>query len=141
MIEITVSNSINAKIEAVFELLIDYSGYKNWWLIPVETLEGKERYFQFSPIPFVKIGLQESLAQPYGKLTFNYIKGPFRGEGIWVLKQLANDLLDIRYTVKLQPVNKLIELAANTKFFEWKHSQDIQNIIQTIEKEVGETDH
>ena len=137
MIEIKVSGLIQSKIDAVDDLLKNYSSYNDWWLIPTETIDGKEKYFQFTPLPFVKIGLEEDFYHANRELRFRYVKGPFRGTGIWELEKIDGET-QISYTIRLKPVNFLIGLMAKTPFFKWKHSQDIRNIIKEIEKKVTE---
>ncbi len=137
MIEIVVSDIINARINVVDSLLKNYATYHEWWLIPTETIEDKEKYFQFSPLPFVKIGLEEDSYHPNNELVFRYVKGPFRGIGIWELEESA-DKTRLSYTIKLQAVNFIIGLMAKTIFFRWKHSQDILNIMKAIEKQAVE---
>jgi len=137
MIEIKVSEIINVKIDKVDNLLINYASYNEWWLIPTETIKGKDKYFQFSPLPFVKIGLVEDLYQPNNELKFRYIKGPFRGTGIWKLEGIDNKT-QISYTINLKPVNIIFGLMAKTRIFRWKHNQDIKNIIKELEKKAAE---
>ena len=138
MIEIIVSDIINTRINKVDNLLKNYSAYNEWWLIPTETLKDKENYFQFSPLPFVKIGLEEDFYQPNRMLRFKYIKGPFRGIGQWQLEKSENDSTKISYTIRIKPINSIFGLMAKTKLFKWKHSQDILNIMKKIEKKAAE---
>jgi len=135
MIEITVSELIEAELDEVFKVLLNIKDYKNWWLVPVEKIEGKKNMFKFSPLNFVEIVLIEDYHIKNKELQFKYVKGPFRGTGKWELKKHPiKGLLSIKYTIKLKPINLLIGLLANTKLFRKKHSTDILNIIKNIEK-------
>lgn len=138
MIEIIVSDIINVQPNKAYEILKDYGAYKNWWSIPTETFNNKMNYFQFNPIPFVSIGLEENFSELNKIIVFNYVKGPFRGQGKWELSNLENSKTKISYTINLKPINLIFGIIANTKLFKWKHKQDITNIIEKIKEKTAE---
>ena len=134
MIEISVSDIVKAQVNSVDNILKNYSGYKEWWIFPIETFENNRFYFQFSPIPCIKIGLKEDSYHPKKKLQFEYVRGPFRGIGFWELEDVGNSQTKISYTIRLEPLNNIIGLMAKTKIFYWKHSSDIKKLIREIKK-------
>ena len=137
MIEISVSDIVEAQVNSVDNILKNYGGYKEWWIFPIEILETDGFYFQFSPIPCIRIGLRENYYHPKKKLQFEYVRGPFRGIGFWELEDLGNRNTKISYTIKLEPINDFIGLMAKTKSFRWKHSSDIKKLIREIEKKAA----
>jgi hypothetical protein len=134
VIEISVSEIVKAQVTSVDNILKNYTQYKEWWIFPIDISVVNGFYFQFSPIPFIIIGLKEDSYRPGKKLQFKYARGPFRGIGFWELEDLGNSKTKISYTIKLEPRNNFIGLMAKTKLFNWKHSSDIKKLIREIEK-------
>ena len=137
MIEISVSDIVNAQINSVDNILKNYNGYEEWWIFPIDIFETNKFCIQFSPVPCIKIGLKEDYHHPKRKLQFEYVRGPFRGIGFWELEDLGNGKTKLSYTIKLKPINNIIGLMAKTKIFNWKHSSDIKKLIRQIKKKAA----
>ena len=90
MIEITVSEVIDTNLQVANNLLRDYPSFKRWWTIPIKKVDRKNKYFEFSPFPFIRIGLEEDSYHTNKEIKYKYIKGPFRGFGVWELEKIAS---------------------------------------------------
>lgn len=134
MVEITVSQTIEAPIQNVYEVLIDIQSYPYWWELPIKYKGSQEGYFQFSPLPGIHIGLEKIFHVNQKLLQFKYVKGPFRGTGNWNVQQKSENLTWISYSIELEPTNYLFNLISSTNLFKTKHTNDIKKLIRTIEK-------
>lgn len=133
MIEITVKKVLDIPKEAIFSLLRNYSEYPKWWPVSVRVSLSAKKYFEFIPLPGIRIGQEESWTVENTEIELSYRKGPFRGTGTWCLEDANDQCTELSYEVRLKPVNQLINLAARTPFFRYKHRSDIQKIISAME--------
>ena len=134
MIHIPVSEIIEGKAEEIFAILRDYDNYENWWVIPVKRTGENPHSVELSPAPFTTVRWKEDSFILNKELRFEYVKGPFRGVGVWKIEPI-NDSKKVKltYTINLKPVNFFVGLAAGTPFFKMKHTKDIRDIIRKIE--------
>jgi ribosome-associated toxin RatA of RatAB toxin-antitoxin module len=135
VVDIKVTKVIHAQIGQVYSILVDFNNYGKWWPIPVKIIDKEKGHFEIRPIPFVGIGLQIDHYSLNKEIIIKYIYGPFRGKGRWELKPILKEKVEISYSIRLIPVNRLINFIASTKFFEKKHTDDIKDIILGIERQ------
>lgn len=136
LIEITVTHNLKCTPEQIFKVLWDWERFSDWWSVPVTLLQ--EEILVVKPLPFVSIFMIRSEADPPKRLIFNYIKGPFRGEGIWQIKEISDraGYSHVQYTIRLYPINLFVQLVASTWFFRAKHRYDIYRIFDQLCDEV-----
>ncbi|MEM9671501.1 MAG: SRPBCC family protein [Cyclobacteriaceae bacterium] len=139
MIEITVSQVLEFPKEAIFRVLQNYGEYPTWWPMTVRIPFNTNDYFEFSPLPSLSIGQEESWVVENTEVELSYRKGPFRGTGTWCLEEANGQCTELSYEVRLKPVNWLIKLVAQTSFFRSKHRRDILKIISALEKYISDT--
>lgn len=133
MIEITVSDVLSIPKGKAFSILRDYQNYYQWWPVTVRTVKGKEQYIEFSPIPGITVGWEESWVAEDSEIEVSYVKGPFRGTGSWCLEEVDKKRIELSYDVRLKPINKLIDYLARTEMFRRRHQRDILNIMHALE--------
>lgn len=134
LIEITVSKVLEIPKEGIFRVLRNYNEYPKWWPITVHIPSNTENYFEFFPLPGIGIGQEESWVVDNTEIELSYRKGPFRGTGTWCLEEANGQHTELSYQVRLKPVNRLINLAAQTPFFRMKHRSDIRKIMSALER-------
>jgi uncharacterized protein YndB with AHSA1/START domain len=132
MIEITVTEVIDVSIKRAYEMLNAHEDYSKWWTLPTRTKGTLPDYFEFTPLPFVRIGLRKIRVVKNRSIEFEYIKGPFRGTATWKLKELENHTISITYYVQIKPTNAFYRLLANSNYFAAKHTKDIRRIIEQL---------
>jgi hypothetical protein len=134
--EFTVDTIVSAKPDDLFEVLMDFSGYKNWW-VPQPTANTKNQSIIFFPLPFVRIKLQHESDKWGEKLTYRYIEGPFRGRGTWHISEITGvRKLRLTYHVVLTGTNLLSKIVLKTRAFQRKHKKDILRLTKNLENEV-----
>ena len=137
MIEVVVTANIHYEANQVFAALQDFTNYNRWWHIPVKTLDNGEKCFLFNPLPLINIILKQNRFIVNREIEYEYVKGPFRGRGKWIIERLANKTTKITYVISLYAINKLIYKIANTKAFRRKHAGDIYQLIANLENYIS----
>ena len=128
-IQITVSSDLPCSAQQVYDALWHCERFSEWWPVPV-TQHG-EQAILVHPLPLVSIQMNRIAGEPSRRIIYEYVTGPFRGEGEWSIHALPNGA-HVDYTVRLRPVNALIALGASTPLFRFKHRRDILGIMSRI---------
>lgn len=134
MINIKVTEIINAPKFRAFRAVCDFRSYGKWWVIPINVRNSDLGYLEFKPLIFITIGIKVLAKEIDTEVQFDYVKGPFRGHGIWKFKELENGKTQVSYEIFLSPVNFVYRFASSTQFFTRKHIKDIRIIIKRIKK-------
>ncbi len=132
MINILVKEELTVSISKGFEVVSNFQNYHTWWKIPVKTEEYSLDYFEFSPLPLTKIGIKVTVLKTDLTVRFDYVKGPFRGYGLWKFEKLANETNQLSYEIFLDPINAFYKYASNSALFSERHQNDIREIIEQI---------
>lgn len=128
-IQITVSSDLSCSAQHVYDMLWHCERFSEWW--PVRVTNHGEQAIIVHPVPLVSIQMNRIAAEPPRRIVYEYVTGPFRGEGEWSIRELPNGA-HVDYTIRLRPVNALIALGASTPMFRFKHRQDILAIMGLI---------
>lgn len=135
MVEISVSETIQARRNDVYHALARHNDYPVWWPLPVRTDLGPEIYFRISPLPYVGIGIEIDPQPQTLEVDYHYVSGPFRGMGKWTIHETGREgFVAVTYAIRLQPQGRFVKWAAGSNAFRNKHARDIKNIIRRLEK-------
>ena len=134
MIIINVSEIAEVPVEKVFNLLINYERYSEWWPLPVRPVSGKAGYYMIRPLPFIAIGIRIKRVIENELIDLEYVQGPFRGTAKWTFVPLSTTSTQISYDIYLKPTNQAVAFLASTALFKNKHVHDIKRIIDRIRK-------
>ena len=141
-VEIDVSKRLDASLAEAQGILRRWREYPSWWPLRVDVVHDRTA-LAVRPVafmPFVAITMvprsgdgDDDDAGDDEALTFDYVRGPFRGEGVWRLSE-SDSVTCVSYGIRLDPVNRLVAAAASTPFFRWKHCRDIERIIEHLDR-------
>lgn len=134
MINIKVTEVLDIPKHEVWEAIRDFRSYDKWWKIPVDISHSNPGYLEFRPLPFVTIGIEVIAGKTESEIRFHYVKGPFRGYGVWKFRELEGRKTQVSYEIFLSPIHWVYQCIGNTRFFVKKHTKDIRVIIHRIKK-------
>ncbi|MEL7005584.1 MAG: hypothetical protein AAFN93_23065 [Bacteroidota bacterium] len=137
MVNIKVVEILDISKSSALDIISDFHKYDNWWVIPVKVINSEAGFFEFRPLPFIRIGIELTERKSDSEVQFDYVKGPFRGYGIWKFKELEKDKTEISYEIFLMPTNLIYKLVSSTRIFAKKHVKDIKTIIKRIKEEAS----
>jgi uncharacterized protein YndB with AHSA1/START domain len=129
-IEITVSSDVPCSGQHVYDMLWHCERFAEWWPFVVRTQN--ETTFTVQPLPMAHITMTRTEAEAPHRILYEYVGGPFRGEGEWLITDNGSKHIHVDYTIRLRPVNALVALGASTPLFRWKHRRDILGIMNRI---------
>lgn len=136
MIELTVDTITESSFKDLFQILLDFENYANWWK-PTPWVDVVNQSFVFYPLPLVRIKLQYRSHEWGKELCYSYQEGPFRGEGIWWLAKADGDEpFKLMYTVKLEGKNRLFDRIIQTKLFKLQHERDVKRLGKNLKHEL-----
>ena len=135
MIEIEDAILIQGSPKEVFLILEEYPNWKEWWHIQPFMIEGEPKCIEFRPVPFIKVKWREMRKVENELIEFAYEKGPYAGKGIWRIAS-QGETVRVSYTIYLTPKNALFWLFSKTPFLKWKHSGDLQIILNNLKTKV-----
>jgi hypothetical protein len=137
MIEITVGQAVTCSADQVYRALWACERFPAWWPLPVTYVGGNPPALTINPVwflPFIGITMRRVHGEPSRQITYQYVGGPLRGEGVWEI--LPSDVqagpIVVQYTIRLRPTNVAYVLATQTPFFRAKHNQDIRKILTRV---------
>lgn len=132
----SVSRSVPCNCNAVVRILHDVSQYPTWWPMRTRVIRLDRTTLLVTPVPLVTIGM-EQVSTAAGGVTFQYVRGPFRGIGTWHTDPLPNsvDGCLVTYDVALWPANRLAAAIAKLPGFLRKHQRDISAIMARLTKQ------
>jgi hypothetical protein len=131
---IKVEKVIDCGIENVKEILLDLKNCPKWWKSYNLHYDADQETVHFQPLFLIDITLHE-MDKGDNFIQFNYVKGPFRGSGLWEFKETETGKTHISYTITISGCNCLIDFIKSTSIFKWKHEKDIHQLMKLIEKQ------
>jgi hypothetical protein len=131
---IKVEKVIDVEIAKVKGLLLELSNYPGWWKKYLLKHDSVYDTVSFKPMSFINLKLK-FLDKGERFIKFQYIEGPFHGTGIWEFRELEDKKTYISYTIAIYGRNKLIDWMISTRFFKWKHKNDIYKLISLINRQ------
>jgi len=133
VVNIKVTEILDTSASHAFKILQDHRKYPKWWALPVTTKKTVLNYVEFKPLPILAIGIRVSSKDKDTTVHYEYLKGPFRGHGIWKFTSLEHGKTKISYEIFLKPTHWVYQLVSNTSLFARKHTADIKTIMRNIQ--------
>lgn len=136
--------TIHAPAEAVYNALIDHKNFSQWWpkkmkVHPSELGEDGAFHIMFNPAPTVYIAWKLTETEAHEKVTYEYVKGPFSGQGIWKMRPSEGDAYtDLSYSIYLTPEAFLFRMASKTPLFRKKHLAEVDELMSALESYLNE---
>jgi hypothetical protein len=132
--EHTVRARLSASPEAVFAVLDAWRQYPAWWSLPVSLTrspDGGQRLV-VSPLPLVRIHLSWLASRAHREVIFDYVGGPFRGQGAWNIAPATGGGTRLSYTVRLESRFPLGPAVSHARWLRRKHVRDIHTILSDL---------
>lgn len=126
--------------EAVYDALKDFSNFSSWWpekfkVHASEMGEGAAFDIIFNPAPTVHIAWKLIKEEPSELLTYEYVKGPFTGEGIWkIFPSEQEGKTELSYSIYLESQTLLFSWASRTFLFRKRHLADVDKLMIALEE-------
>lgn len=138
-VKIDVGGDVRGTPDDVEALLTDYENYDCWWPLPVEVSGSAVPRLRVTVLPFVELDLEPMMEVEGGTVGYRYVRGPFRGTGVWDLQPRRGQepLTGVRYRIELRPVNGLVRWISRTRLFRRRHTADINGILRAMEAELS----
>jgi len=136
---------ISAEPSKVFDTLKEHKLFREWWpekfnVNTSELGENGEFDIMFNPAPTVQIAWKLSKTESNRMLTYSYVKGPFRGDGIWKINASESEgMTDLSYSIYLEAKSFLFNLAASTPMFRNRHLADVDSLMNSLDLYLSES--
>lgn len=135
--EMEVSRYIIGDLDSVRDVLRNVADYDQWW--PIKTVSSESGSVSLTPVPLISIELRRAYNRKKNVIDFEYVKGPLRGIGRWILTDCEGmDYVRVVFYSSIKGITPGINLFIKLPWFRKTHRKTLKEILARAEQEARE---
>lgn len=133
MTTISVEKLVKQPKQKLQSYIFNISNFESWWSDFNAYCDKPSETITFSPIRFFEIQLK-LITRTENEVQFDYSKSPFKGIGIWSIKECNEFETLVNYTIWIKGNNLIIDNFIKSAIFRWKHKRDILKLLNKLDQ-------